>query len=342
MDRPHPAPIQRAAAPRSARPPLAARLRHVLSRLRGIRRPDLLLARRLGTRLSDRRYLAIGHRLYFGAWPDYDHPRTINEHIHAYMLRCRSPLLHIAADKALTREHVARTIGPRYLVPMIGLWPDAAQVPIEALPRPCVLKPTVGSGQVLFLRAGDQVNPCQIRLTLQRWLDMDYGRMNREWCYDGLRGQVIAETLLADDQGGVPADYKLYVIGGAVRFIQVDRGRFCRHTRNLYDTDWQLLPARLSLENHAPDPRPACLAEMIGITLRLARCFEFLRVDCYVVGGRLYVGELTNYPGAGFERFIPHAFALELGAHWRRPPVSGPQAGRTPIPPTPAQTPRSA
>jgi hypothetical protein len=36
------------------------------------------------------------------------------------------------------------------------------------------------------------------------------------------------------------------------------------------------------------------------------------------VDSRVYVGELTNYPGAGFERFIPQSFAVELGGHWRR------------------------
>lgn len=283
-----------------------------------MRRPDLLLARCLGAGLSDRHYLGIGYRLYFGHWPDYDQPRTLNEHIHAYMLRCRSPLLHIAADKVRTREHVALTIGAQYLVPLLGLWPDAARTPTEALPRPCVLKTTVGSGQVIFLHPGEQVNHRQVRLTLQRWLDTDYSRINREWCYARLRGKVMAETLLEAADGQIPADYKLYVIGGAVRFIQVDRGRFCQHTRNLYDTDWRLLPVRLTLENHAPDDQPDCLVEMLHIAGRLAQGFEFLRVDCYVVGERLYVGELTNYPGAGFERFIPHAFALELGAHWRR------------------------
>ena len=297
---------------------LRAGLRYRVNRVLGLRRPDLLLARHLGAWLSDRRYLAIGYRLYFGHWPDYDHPRSLNEHIHAYMLRCRSPLLHVAADKVRTREHVARTVGAQYLVPLIGLWPNAARTPIDTLPRPCVLKTSVGSGQVIFLRPGDGVDTEQVRRTLQRWLDTDYSRVNREWCYERLHGQVIAETLLQTEDGQIPADYKLYVIGGAVRFIQVDRGRFCRHTRNLYDTDWRLLPARLSLPNHAPDDRPRCLAEMIDVTLRLARGFEFLRVDCYVVGARLYVGELTNYPGAGFERFVPHGYALELGAHWRR------------------------
>jgi hypothetical protein len=121
-------------APAPFRP--LSRAWHLLSRLRRIRRPDLLVARRLGALLSDRHYLAIGYRLYFGEWPNYDHPRTFNEHIHAYMLRCRSPLLHITADKALTRDHVERTIGPQYLVPALGLWPDATSVPIETLPRP--------------------------------------------------------------------------------------------------------------------------------------------------------------------------------------------------------------
>jgi len=299
--------------------PLTTSLPYLVNRVLGVRRPDLLLARRLGAVLSDRRYLAIGHWLYFGHWPDYDHPRSFNEHLHAYMLRCRSPLLHIAADKVRTRAHVAATVGEQYLVPLIGLWPNAARTPVETLPRPCVLKTSVGSGQVIFLRPNEPVRPGQVRLTLQRWLDTDYSRVNREWCYERLHGQVIGETLLQTEDGQIPADYKLYVIGGAVRFIQVDRGRFCRHTRNLYDTDWRLLPVRLTLPNHAPDDRPACLAEMIDLTLKLARGFEFLRVDCYVVGDRLYVGELTNYPGAGFERFIPHSYALELGAHWRLP-----------------------
>ena len=299
------------------------RLRHLAGRLRRLRRPDLFLARRAGRLLSDRHYLAIGHLLYFGRWPDYDRPRTVNEHIQAYMLRCRSPLLHIAADKAATRDYVARVAGERYLVPSLGCWPSAAATPIETLPRPCVLKPTVGSGQVIFLRPGEATDAAAVRqqrLTLQRWLDTDYSRMSREWCYAGLRGQVIAEALLTDARGEVPADYKLYVIGGAVRFIQVDRGRFGRHTRNLYDTDWRLKTERLTLPNHAPDPRPARLAEMIGLALRLAAPFEFLRVDCYLVDGpdgeRLHVGELTNYPGAGFERFIPARYARELGVCW--------------------------
>lgn len=295
-----------------------SRLRHFLRRLRNLRRPDLWIARRIGRSLSDRHYLAWGHLFYFGHWPDYDRPRSLNEHIQAYMLRCRSPLLHLAADKLATREHVAATLGAQYLVPLIGQWDRAEDVPLETLPRPCVVKTSVGSGQVWFLRPGEFVDLAMLRLSLDRWLHTDYGDMSREWCYHGLTNRVMAEEMLGDGRE-LPADYKLYVIGGQVRFIQVDRGRFGQHTRNLYDTQWRLLEERLTLPNHAADPRPARLEEMLDITHRLAEPFEFLRVDCYVLGDRLYIGELTNYPGAGFERFIPQSFAVELGAHWPLP-----------------------
>jgi hypothetical protein len=308
--------------------PRFARARHLLRRLAGIRRPDLLVARRIGRLLPDRLYLALGHLFYFGRWPNYTHPRSLNEHIHAYMLRCRSPLLHIAADKLATREHVARVLGEQYLVPLIGAWDSADTVPLKTLPRPCVVKTTVGSGQVWFLKPGVYTDLCELRQHLRRWLATDFSSLSREWCYRGLPNRVIAEEMLVGEagaqgaeqaEGALPADYKFYVIGGAVRFIQVDRGRFAAHTRNLYDTGWRLLEERLTLENHPADPRPPRLQEMIDLTQRLAEPFEFLRVDWYVVGERIYIGELTNYPGAGFERFIPPSYALELGSHWRVP-----------------------
>lgn len=285
-------------------------------RIRRAHRPDLYLARLLARRLSDRRYLETGHLLYFGRWPDLDHPRTLNEHIMAYMLRCRDPLLQVAADKVRAREYIASRIGARYLVPLYGLWQRAEDVAVDSLPRPCVLKPAAASGMVRFLRVGETVDTAQLRALLRLWLRRDYSRFHREWPYHGARPAIIAEQMLCGADGLPLPDYKLWVIGRKVRFIHVDRGRFTRHTRNLYLPDWRPAPARLTLDNHPPDARPERLAEMIEMAEQLARPFEFLRVDCYVAGSSLYVGELTNSPGAGFERFIPASFALELGRYW--------------------------
>ncbi len=313
--------------PQTQSPPqsrrLSARFKHLIKKVRQAR-PFLKLARLAGRPMPDDLYLALGHLIYFGRWPDYAAPKTFNEHIQAYMLRCRDPILHIAADKASIRSYVANLVGEQYLVECLGIWERAEDVPLQSLPTPCVLKASVGSGMVLFLNPGAALDVPDIRDTLRKWLKRDYSGLHREWCYKDLPRRILAEKTLLDEDGQVPADYKVYVIGKQVRFIQVDRGRFSHHTRNLYSSTWDSLQARLTLENHAPDPKPQCLEDMLRIAHLLAQPFEFLRVDFYVVQGRLYVGELTNYPGAGFEKFIPASFALELGAHWNSAPQDAP------------------
>jgi TupA-like ATPgrasp len=299
----------------SAHAALRGKLLDALERARHTR-PHLTLARKLLAIAPDHLYLTLGYRAYFGTWPDYNVPQTFNERIHAYMLKCRDPLLQLTADKVLLRDYLEKRIGKDFLVPLIGVWTSPQEVPIETIPCPSVLKASAGSGMVLLLRSPGDLNPNYVRATLQRWQRRDYSRLHREWCYTGLQRRIVAEHMLLDASGEIPADYKAYVIGGKTRFIQVDRGRFATHTRNLYSTDWQLLPARLTLNNHTLDVRPAPLSAMIEIAEELARPFEFLRVDFYVLGKRLFVGELTHYPGAGFERFFPHAFALELGDYW--------------------------
>lgn len=274
------------------------------------------LARVLLRPFPDSVYLRLRYRAYFGTWPDYQHPKTFNEHIHEYMLRCRDPLLHVPADKIQTRHYIASQLDASMLVPLLGVWERPEDVPLQSLPRPFVVKPTAASGLVLIVRPGDVLDEDEARAVMRRWLRRSYSRLNREWCYEGLPRRLMAEVLLNDGSGALPADYKTYVIGGKVRFLQVDRGRFGQHTRNVYDTTWQPLPARWTLQKHAPDPRPFCLERMVEIAELLAQPFEFLRVDYYVVDDHLYIGELTNYPGAGFERFIPADYALEIGRFW--------------------------
>jgi hypothetical protein len=287
---------------------------------RSWRQVPVSLARRLLRPFPDRVYLALGHLFYLGKWPNYANPRGFNEHIQEYMLRCRDPRLRVTADKILSRSYITTHVGPSYLVPLLGAWDSADAVPLERLPRPCVLKPSAASGLVLMLREGEEHDANELRRVMRGWLRRDYSRLHREWCYMGLPRRIIAETMLIDEKtGSVPADYKAYVIGGAVRFFQVDRGRFGHHTRNIYGPNWEPLPARWTLRRHAPDPVPPQLAEMVAVAEELARPFEFLRTDYYLVGDKLYIGELTNYPGAGFEKFIPASYSNVIGAYWRRP-----------------------
>ncbi|WP_085317534.1 ATP-grasp fold amidoligase family protein [Derxia lacustris] len=277
--------------------------------------------------LPDRPYLALRYRLRFGQWPNYRKPAHFNEFTHAYMLRARDPRMRTIADKYLVRGFIAERVGERYLVPLLGVWDCPAAIPLERLPRPLVLKDTLGSGRNIVIRNACPEAIRRARIALADWQHAPYWHREREWAYAGGRSRVIAEPLLDDGVHEFPDDFKLYLIGGELQFIQVDRDRFGNHTRNLYSPDWQLLPVRMTKPQRPADARPAALAEMIEVARRLAEGFEFLRVDFYALGGRLLIGELTNYSGAGWERFDPPEFALRLGDRWRAAQAAGRSPG---------------
>jgi len=290
------------------------------------------LLRALGRPLPDDLYLRIAHWIYFRRWPDFANPRTLQEHIQAYVLRTRDPALVMLADKVAVRDYIARTLGSNaHNVPLLGCWSRADEVPLATLPYPVVLKPSHLSGRVLLLSHHHKSDEHKQRARLHSWLHKDHSRINREWFYSQVPRRVLAEPLLQDQQGDVPPDVKAYVIGGRLRYFQVDSGRFTRPTRNLYGPDWSLLPARTSLPRHPVDPTPEALPMLVEFAERLAAPFEFLRVDFYVLRDRVLVGELTSSPGAGFGHFYPASFGEQLAAHW----VLDRRAVRAPLAVTP-------
>jgi hypothetical protein len=51
---------------------------------------------------------------------------------------------------------------------------------------------------------------------------------------------------------------------------------------------------------------------------KLAAGFDFLRIDLYLVGDRIYFGEITVYPYSGLMPFVPPGWDLVFGDLWRR------------------------
>ena len=50
-------------------------------------------------------------------------------------------------------------------------------------------------------------------------------------------------------------------------------------------------------------PKPKNIEKMISLAATLSKDFMFVRVDFYEINGKLYLGELTFTPGAGFFRY---------------------------------------
>lgn len=127
----------------------------------------------------------------------------------------------------------------------------------------------------------------------------------------------MVEEFLDDGSGNSPTDYKFFVFDGRVRLIQIDTARFTGHRRALYHADWRDTRVRLAFDRFdEPLPKPRNLEQMLRTAEILGRQVDFVRVDLYDVGDRIYFGEVTPTPGGGMSRFEPETMNLWLGRLW--------------------------
>ena len=64
---------------------------------------------------------------------------------------------------------------------------------------------------------------------------------------------------------------------------------------------------------------PKELEEMRYIAETLSKEFLQVRVDLYVINHQVYFGELTFFSGAGFSRYKPRQFEIDLGSKLHLP-----------------------
>jgi hypothetical protein len=217
-------------------------------------------------------------------------------------------------DKYDVRKYVEDRIGPEYLVPLIGVWPDFDEIPFDELPEQFVLKATHGQGYNFICEDKSALDLASLRQTVTNWTRRNFYRAEREPQYRYLRPRLVAEVYLEDEPGSL-RDYKFPCFDGVPYMVQVLGDRRDGVTENLYDRMWNLLPI---LEKGYPNSRkaiakPALLDDMLNIAAKLSAGFPFVRVDLYCTGDRIYFGELTFTPASGLITYEPSTFDLELG-----------------------------
>ncbi len=119
-------------------------------------------------------------------------------------------------------------------------------------------------------------------------------------------------------------DYKFMCFGGKVKCIFTVTERFSEDGMKVtfFDPDWNpLLFERHYPQSTVPIPKPLLFEKMIELAERLSEGIPFVRVDFYESDGQIYFGEMTFYPGSGFEEFTPEEWDETLG-DWIELPVS--------------------
>jgi hypothetical protein len=257
-----------------------------------------------------------------GYQPDFQSPKTFNERIQHKKLYDRNPLLSTTSDKLAVRSYVLDVLGEsgrELLIPLLAESQYPEELPFDRLPDEYVIKANHGCGTNLLVREGSKITKDEIIRLCYRWLRRRYGMSSYQWAYTQIKKRIIVEELLLDENGKVPDDFKIHVLNGRCLFVQVDSDRHDDEplSRSLYDPNWDKLPFSKSAHVNASHlAKPERLQDMIERSIQLAAPFEYARVDWYSVMGRIYLGEITQYPGGGLSRFCPNEFDAKVGMLW--------------------------
>lgn len=112
-------------------------------------------------------------------------------------------------------------------------------------------------------------------------------------------------------------DYKFFCFNGVPQYCQVIRDRHKKETIDFYNMSWEhqefvgLNP--LARNGDFPVECPPHLNLMKQLCRQLSEGIPFVRVDLYVVGDKVYFGEMTFFPASGLGVFEPEVWQEKIG-----------------------------
>ena len=161
-----------------------------------------------------------------------------------------------------------------------------------------------------------------MKFGLKKGLREDYYLRSREWPYKKVPRKIVCEQYMEDSKVHELIDYKLMCFNGEVKCSFTCSERFSEDGLKVtfFDKDWKVMPfERHYPASKNPPTKPINYRKMIQFAEELSKGIPFLRVDFYEINGQLYFGELTFYPGGGFEEFTPEEWDYRLGSWLQLP-----------------------
>lgn len=241
-----------------------------------------------------------------GYYLDLKNPQTINQKIQWLKLYYKDPTISRCVDKAEFKNYIKEQLGEEYVVPGYGAYANENDIDFDSLPNKFVLKSNVQSDarHILLIRDKSTLDIDKTKTILSTWL-MKKNNLCSSYCnaYWDVTPKIIVEQFLEPKSGSID-DYKFYCYNGVCKHFLVckDRGE---HTKYInFDMNFECFapsPNSYVVEGKYEDPDT--IRAMVEIAEKLAKPFPFVRVDFYNVDGRLYVGELTFYPGGGYNTY---------------------------------------
>lgn len=264
--------------------------------------------------IPDYLYLSLKFFRKLNYIPNFKKPKTFNEKINYLKLYDDIDIKTDFQDKLLVKSLVGSLIGEAHIIKTLKIL-DINESFEEQLYDfdNYVLKTNFESGKVYFSEDNNFSYTNVQRDVRKQFTDKSYLE-GREYAYQRIVKKVFIEQQLPDYINLF--DYKFYCFNGVPRYVHVDRDRHSSHKRSFYDMNWKKVE---NLGLHYPYDsghisKPSKFEDMKEYASIISQYFKFARVDFYYQNHNIYLGEVTFYPGSGFEKFTDKNFDLFLGS----------------------------
>lgn len=268
------------------------------------------------SKMDDREYIAMKYKELFGVEPNLDNPTNFNEKSNWRKLYDRQPIYTDMVDKYKVKKIIGERCGEDRTFKLLGVWDKPEQINFDTLPEQFVLK-TNHAGGVLICRDRRTFDKKKAIRSLNKLLKVNYYIRSREWPYKNVRKKIIAEEYKGENL----VDYKNYCFNGRMLYTFV----WQNHSRNdgtkpdahfcgAYDRNW--VKTDLELDYPSDDiviEKPKGYEDMVRVAEKMSKDIPFVRVDCYLIDGNAYIGEMTFFPWGGFQKFKDEHWNEYLG-----------------------------
>ena len=269
--------------------------------------------------ISDEKAVKRYYKKKSGKQLNLDNPQTFSEKLNWYKLYDRNPLMAKCADKVTVRDFINEKGYGDCLNKIYGVYDRVQDIDLSKLPNQFVIKAAHGSHMNYIVKDKSTFNWKQAKKMMRTWLHQDIYWSGREWVYKDLPKRIIVEKYLEDKTGEL-SDYKFFCFNGIPCYLQVDVGRFKDHYRSYYAMDKCQIDINDNdsfprLSNHFPI-QDEIFDRMKQICKDLAKPFQEVRVDFYLVNDKIFFGELTFFDGGGSTVFSPEEWNVKFSESW--------------------------
>lgn len=250
---------------------------------------------------------------------DINNPVTFTEKVQWYKVFYDNGILEHLVDKALFKGYIKNQLGNGFTIPMYNVYSDLRQLEKEwaTLPDEFVIKSTVQSDGnfIKIIHNKSEINFSDLKKELKDWLN-PYNTLINSYCraYYRAKPRILIEQYMSQFDNQL-YDYKIFCFNGEPHcvYVAMDHFKEDNYPITFYTMDWNRLDVKYGNHKNEDVPMPVHWSEMKEIASKLSQGYPFMRVDFFDTDERLYVAEMTLYPGGGLSKYDPDSFNLELG-----------------------------